>query len=183
MNMEIVMKRLAFFALLVGACAVADEDVVGGETGSENSALHGERPSLRGWTTPGFCADLSEVLGSSAEDSMGRIGVSGAVKCFRSYGVDGVGFWGIVRAGYIDGVSSTPSAEVNGRTVGSMDVVISGVAADQLFDAMSGTWSVHLPATEKVSPAGRVHCTQASSGESTCQLNGLVGINTSNLYF
>ena len=64
-----------------------------------------------------------------------------------------------------------------------MDVVISGDAADRLFDAMSGTWSVFLPATEKVSPGGRVHCTQALSGESTCQLKGLVGIDTSNLYF
>lgn len=184
------MKRLALFGALVGACAVTDEDaVVSGETGTGKSdSGHVSRqlsgPSLAGWTTLGFCDDLSEVLDSPAEDSMGRIGVSGAVKCFHSYGVDGVGFWGSVRAGYLGGVSSTPSVEVNGLTVGSMDVVISGVAADQIFAAMSGTWSVFLPSNEKMSPGGRIHCTQSTSpGQSTCHLRGVVGIDTSNVYF
>lgn len=184
------MKRMAVLVALVGACAVTDEagletDETGdGKTDSGQAAgALSAQPSLTGWMTAGFYDDLSEVLGGPPGDSKGRIGVGGAVKSFPGFGVDGVGFWGPVRAGYTSGVSSTPSVEVNGQIVGSMDVVMSGVAADHLFAAMSGTWSVFLPSNEKTSPAGRIHCTQRATGPSTCQLRGVVGIDTSNLYF
>lgn len=190
------MKRIAVLVVLaplVGACALTDgsgvdpgetaEEEEGKTDSSQSSGPPAGAPSLTGWTTPGLCDDLSAVLGGPAEDSSGRIGVSGALKCFHGYGVDGVGFWGPVSAGYVGGVSKTPSVQVNGETVGSMDVVISEAAADRLFAAMSDTWSVFLPPNERVSPNGRIQCTQRTTGPSSCLVRGLVGFDTSNVYF
>ena len=159
-----------------GAASVAPDRQQANELGRP-------RATLGGWATQGFCTELGDVLGAKGTDAEGRSGLPGTAACFESYGVDGVGFWGDVRAGYLAGAGSPVAEQVNGRPVGVWNVSLRGASAERLFNAMVRTWSGSLSDDERQSRGGRIHCTRSSPGQGYCQLSGLIGVELPALYF